>query len=194
MNLIFDIGNVLFTFNPKEFIKNLFPDRPLQAELAKAVFLTDEWPKVDLGELTFSDACTIICERNPDMKTDILHVFETMHTMLSPINETISLLPKLKEAGHTLYYLSNIGFDFRDYLVSNYDCFSHFDGGIFSCDVNLIKPDEKIYQALLDKYNLSAHDCVFFDDISKNVQAACEVGIKGIVFNDAECVREFLGD
>jgi len=192
MNLIFDIGNVLVTFNPKEFIKTLFPDRPLQIELAKAIFLSDEWLKIDLGELTVSATCEILCQRNPKLKADIKYAFEYIFDMLVPMPETISLLPKLKELGHKLYYLSNIGFEASDYLTSKHEFFNLFDGGIFSCDVNLLKPDKEIYMALLDKYDLTATDCIFFDDMKKNTNAASEVGINGVHFTNADCIKPFL--
>ena len=192
MNFIFDLGNVLFTFKPEEFIQKLFPDRPLQIELAKAIFLRDEWLQIDLGELTFNEASEIISKKNPAQKADIQHVFEHICEMLVPMTETVVLLPKLKESGHKLYYLSNIGFDFRDYLTSKHEFFDLFDGGIFSCDVNIVKPDTRIYRVLLDKYNLSAQDCIFFDDIKENVKAASDIGIRGIHFTDIRCIKSLL--
>ena len=50
-----------------------------------------------------------------------------------------------------------------------------FDGGIASCEVHINKPDPRIYQALLDKYQLKASECVFIDDRRENVQAAFEL-------------------
>jgi len=192
MNLIFDLGNVLVTFNPKEFIRDLFPDRPLQVEVAKAIFLSEQWLKIDSGELTISEACASICQQNPSMETDIKYVFKNILDMLVPMNETVSLLPKLKESGHNLYYLSNIGFEARDYLKSSFDFFNYFDGGIFSCDTSLLKPDAKIYQALLDKYNLTAEDCIFFDDMEKNATAASSLGIRGVHFTGADCITSLI--
>ena len=56
----------------------------------------------------------------------------------------------------------------------------NFDGGVASCEVHINKPDPRIYQALLDKYNLRASECVFIDDNLANVQAAFALGFAGI--------------
>jgi len=102
--------------------------------------------------------------------------------------DTVELLPKIKSADHTLYYLSNITFDVRDYLVAKYDFFNLFEGGVFSCDERIIKPNPEIYRLLLKKYNLNASDCIFFDDVEKNIEAAEKEGIKSILFTTADCV------
>ena len=46
--------------------------------------------------------------------------------------------------------------------------------------MHINKPDPRIYQALLDKYQLQAEECVFIDDRLENVQAAFALGFAGI--------------
>jgi len=69
----------------------------------------------------------------------------------------------------------------------------YMDGGIFSFELNLIKPDAAIYHALLERYQLNPDECVFFDDVEKNVKAACEVGIHGVLFENKKQAMEELG-
>ena len=77
------------------------------------------------------------------------------------------------------------------------DFLPFLDGGIFSCDVHLIKPDLKIYEALINKYNLEPERCVFIDDIERNVNAAREAGLNAIKLDTQEQARfdldRFLG-
>ena len=49
------------------------------------------------------------------------------------------------------YYINNI---------INID--TTFDGGIYSYQEHLIKPNPKIYQLLIDKYNLNKEETIFF--------------------------------
>ena len=66
------------------------------------------------------------------------------------------------------------------------------DGGIYSCHVKIIKPDEGIYKALADKYDLTPSECVFLDDRIDNIKAAKEFGYEGIVVKNHEQAVEEL--
>ena len=68
------------------------------------------------------------------------------------------------------------------------------DGGVFSCDVGLIKPEPEIYQLLCSKYGLKMEECVFIDDKQANTDAAKALGMQAITFRGyEEAVRELEG-
>ena len=51
--------------------------------------------------------------------------------------------------------------------ASNTDAFGfvkHMDGGIWSCDVHMIKPDPGIYKSLFDKYGIVPEECLFISN------------------------------
>ena len=58
------------------------------------------------------------------------------------------------------------------------------DGRILSYEERLIKPDQKIFRLILERYGLSADECIFIDDIEENVVAFETLGIHGIVFKN----------
>ena len=93
----------------------------------------------------------------------------------------MSLLPELKKRGLRLYFLSNFPGDIFEEIRSGYYFFKYFDGGIISAEVNLSKPDIRIYRALIDKYSLIPEESLFIDDIEVNVMAAKETGMKGFI-------------
>ena len=66
--------------------------------------------------------------------------------------------------------------------MSGYDFFTEVDGGVFSYQERVIKPDEKIYHILLDRYALLPEETLFFDDNAENIAAAQRIGIHGILF------------
>ena len=78
----------------------------------------------------------------------------------------------------------------------NDEFFSLCTGIIISAHEHLIKPDEKVFRLLLNRYNLNAEECLFIDDdpSEENYKKANEIGIKGrrIVPNQAEDVRKLL--
>ena len=84
-----------------------------------------------------------------------------------------------------LYYLSNMPVPYARTLEQTHDFLKSFDGGIFSGDVRLSKPQLGIYQLLQSRYQLAPERTVFIDDLQGNVDAAIEVGWKGIHFTSA---------
>jgi HAD superfamily hydrolase (TIGR01509 family) len=58
----------------------------------------------------------------------------------------------------------------------------------------LRKPDKRVYLEATRQLKVDPTHCIFIDDRSKNVEAAVEVGMVGIVFQDAKQVeRELAG-
>ena len=192
MNLIFDVGNVLVEYMPLDFLRRLFSDESVVEKMYASIYKSPEWLKMDEGLLTHDEAIEIFIERDPEFESEILHVMRNVNSMFVPKPETIKLLPLLKEAEHGLYYLSNIQTEVRDYLVETHGFFGLFDGGVFSCDINCIKPSPEIYRHLLEKHQLDPADCVFFDDMEQNVAAAEKEGIKSVLFTTADCVLDYL--
>ncbi|NCC80455.1 MAG: hypothetical protein EOM07_12735, partial [Clostridia bacterium] len=47
-------------------------------------------------------------------------------------------------------------------------------------DVREVKPGNRIYEILLDKYQLKAEECIFIDDTLANIKSAEKLGMKGI--------------
>ena len=67
--------------------------------------------------------------------------------------------------------------------------YSIFDGGIYSYQEHIIKPDKRIYNLLIDKYNLKRSETIFFDDKEKNVISAINQGISSYVFKSIEDIK-----
>ena len=192
MNFIFDFGNVLVDFKPSKYLKSLFSNDFLTEKLNEIIFMSREWMQMDQGVLTHKEAIEILCKREPDYKDEIYIAIKNANDIVTPINETIQLLPEIKKAGHKLYYLSNMHIEIRDYLLENHKYINLFDGGVFSCDVKMIKPSPEIYRYLINKYSLVPEECVFFDDVAENTAAAEKEGIKSVLFTAAADVGRFI--
>ena len=101
-------------------------------------------------------------------------------------------IKKLKERGYHLYLLTNITEDSYHYIYHLIDIHQIFDGGIFSYQEHLIKPDDAIYQLLLERYHLKKEETIFFDDKKKNVDKANQLGIKSFVFTSIQDIENHL--
>jgi epoxide hydrolase-like predicted phosphatase len=184
-NIIFDIGNVLLSFNPKEYVKSRIKEENIE-RLHKAIFQSEEWLMLDRGTIEESKAIENIISKNKDYCDDIKLVFKDWYNILIPIPETVEVLKTLKKNGYNIYYLSNFhDLAFKD-VTSKNEFFNLFDGGVVSYKEKLLKPEEEIYNLLLKRYKLKIEETIFVDDTKVNVEAANKLGITGLVFENAE--------
>ena len=83
---------------------------------------------------------------------------------------------------YTTALLTNFPAHLHDYMKTAWRVDGAFDHIIASCDVKLLKPDPRMYQAALERINLKPEETVFIDDREVNVKAAEALGIKGIIY------------
>jgi putative hydrolase of the HAD superfamily len=191
-NIIFDIGNVLLRWNPGVAVKEVFSDYPDQESLTKALFKSQTWFDLNLGKLTIEET---IAEYNSSLNLEIDTLNKLMSKMLesiTPINETISLLKKLHALGIPLYSITDNVREIIQYEKNKHDFFDCFIDIVTSYDTEVLKPDTKIYEHLLEKHKLTASECLFIDDVLKNVEGAINVGMKGFHFTDAKSFENYL--
>jgi FMN phosphatase YigB (HAD superfamily) len=178
-NIVFDLGNVLISFKPSEFLeRNNYP-KEIRNTILADIFRGPEWHMLDSGTILTGEAIDMIAKRSSLKKEEIAFIFNKRPEIMYPIEYNTRILPELKKRGLRLFYLSNFPLDIFDEIKNDYYFFKHFDGGIISSEVKCIKPDIKIYRLFLDKFNLIAEECLYVDDIEINVQAATAVGMKG---------------
>ncbi|MGI6338426.1 MAG: HAD family hydrolase [Bacteroidales bacterium] len=178
-NVVFDLGNVLISFDPEQYLlmKNYPP--AIRNTILKDIFYSEEWLKLDNGDITTKEAIDSIASRSVLKREEIVVVFNFRSDIMYPINSNVQLLPALKKRNFKLYYLSNFPLDVFEEIKSDYYFFRYFDGGIISSEAKLSKPDLRFYRLLLDRYALQPDESLFIDDLEINVRAAETAGMKG---------------
>ena len=83
-----------------------------------------------------------------------------------------------------MYGLTNWSSETIPILYRRFSVFNDFDGIVVSGQEKLIKPDQKIYEILLNRYHIKAENTVFIDDNIKNINSAKEVGLYSIHFEN----------
>ena len=106
--------------------------------------------------------------------------------------ETEALMKEIKAAGYLLGILSNMPLDFLAWAKKNLPVFSLPHVGLYSCEVNFVKPEEAIYRKLLSMLGVEAPELVFFDDMAENVTGARSVGIEAKLWKNVENARREL--
>lgn len=188
------MGQVLISFDPLFFISKLgISDKKDIDILLKEIYKSVEWSMMDRGTLSEEDASKIMSKRVPDhLKEYVIKLTSEWNRPIVPINGAKELIKELKDNGYKIYLLSNASLNHKNYW-DKVPGSEYFDGVVVSSYIKLVKPDPRIYEHLLDKYNLKANECVFIDDSTLNVEGAVYSGLKGIVFHgDYKEVREKL--
>ena len=184
-NIIFDIGNVLLDFNPKEYLKSKMKEDKVDY-VHKEIFESEEWIMLDRGTILEEEAIKIITSRSNGNEELIKIAFEKWYDILNPIEKTVDILKNLKESGYKVYYLSNFHLKAFEHVTSKYNFFNIFDGGVVSYEEKIIKPEKEIYNKIIEKYKLNVNESIFIDDMECNINKAREVGFKTILFKNPE--------
>jgi putative hydrolase of the HAD superfamily len=199
MNLVFDFGAVLVEWQPARLLQMHFPksaDTPEGfGQLAQDFFHHADWQAFDRGTLGLAEVARRTAARLDLPQLQVQGLMESIGDLLTAKTDTLAVLEDLhlqrtqKQHPHTLplrlYYLSNMPVPFARTLEKNHPFLSWFDGGIFSGDVQRIKPEASIYQLLQSRYQLAPEQTLFIDDMPGNVQAARACGWQGIHFESA---------
>lgn len=107
--------------------------------------------------------------------------------------EMAALLQSLK-ARYPLYLLSNTNEVHYRHLQDSFDVARHFNELILSYEVGCSKPDPEIYQIVIERSGLLPGQCVFIDDLARNVDAARAIGMHAIQFVGIDDLRARLAD
>jgi putative hydrolase of the HAD superfamily len=202
MNFVFDFGAVLFTWEPARLVHTALREHaptPAAAKLlAHAIFGHEDWHGFDRGTVSFEDVLRRTTERVgvPALALDAL--LAPIGERLTPIAESVQLLGALRERREQrgdirLYYLSNMPEPYARVLEQRHDFLQWFDGGIFSGDVKMAKPEPAIFKLLAERHGLEPARTVFIDDMAGNVEAARGLGWQGIHFvSPQEGIQQIL--
>ncbi len=192
-NIIFDLGNVLISFVPSDYLlKKNYPGN-IRNTILTDIFQSPEWKMLDNGDITVPEAIESIAAKSSLNKDEIALVFKFRRDIMFPLDDNARLLPALRKQGYRLYYLSNFPLDVFEEVKNDYFFFRHFDGGIISAEVKLSKPDIRIYEYLIRQYGLNPEESLYIDDIEENVMAAEASGMNGMVTNGSPRIAEQLG-
>ncbi|MBI9102458.1 MAG: HAD family phosphatase [Spirochaetales bacterium] len=191
-NIIFDIGNVLLNFNPKEYLGNKYSDEDASF-LFSAIFDTDEWIELDRGTISEAEALNIFLERNPEKEDILREVMGDFYSIFTPIESTVEILNNLhRQGGYTLFYLSNIHLGIYSHIIDKYEFFKVFSGGIVSAEEKMLKPDKDIYHRLIEKYKVIPEESLFIDDTAINIEAAGKIGFETIHLTNPDILQREL--
>ena len=197
-NILFDMGNVLVTYNPEWVIQRYTEDEELIREVKNIVFHSQEWFLLDAGLIEEEKAERNWMERlSSDKARELAHLsFQNWHLYnMKTIPGTAEIIRALKENGKEIYLLSNASMRLLSIYKEVIPAVECFSGIFYSAAHKCVKPQDIIYERFLKEYSLNPSDCFFIDDLEENISAAKAVGISGAVMKSrtAKETAEILG-
>ena len=107
-NIVFDMGNVMIYFRKDLFLDQAGVSGEDRTLLARVVFDSLEWARLDRGSLLEDEAERIMCARLPARLHDKVHYFVyDWDKPLRPVRDMAPLVRELKAKGYGIYLLSN---------------------------------------------------------------------------------------
>ena len=186
--IVFDIGGVLIGFDWESYSHSLF-DKETAREVSAAMFETGYRDELDVAVRTEEEILASFYRARPAYREQILEAFERVGECVTRRDWVIPYIQDLKARGYRVLYLSNYSEHVMRANRAALDFVPHMDGGVFSCDEHVIKPDPAIYRRLIAKYGLTPEECLFIDDRQNNVDAARTLGMRAILFENEGQMR-----
>jgi len=191
-NIVFDIGNVLANFRWKEYMQDKGFDEAMIRRIAAASVYTPYWDEFDRGAWTEEETMKAFISQDPAIEKELWEAYSDISGMVSTIDYAIPWIRELKSKGYRVYCLSNFSKKAYDECQDALGFLRELDGGILSYRELIVKPDPAIYNLLLTRYDLKAEECVFFDDMERNVEGAKACGYHSFVFTTKEQAEKDL--
>ena len=187
-NIIFDIGGVMFDDSTQNINKVLNENSELLCRKVYGKTFLD----CVLGNVEVSDYIESFKNDSDYDKIKYILSRNNLHISYPLMKGNFEYISRLKDKGYNLYILSNITRESYEYVNDTIDINKTFNGGVYSYKEGLVKPDRRIYELIVDRYNLNKEETMFFDDKQKNIDAANEFGIKGVLFKTIEDIENNL--
>lgn len=188
----FDLGGVLIDWNPRHLYRQLFRDLGAMEDFLGRI-CTEDWHREhDLGA-DVAASCERLAALYPGYRDEIMAWAERGEEMAAgPIEQAVSVLADLKSAGILCYSLSNMEPGAFAIRCMRFPFMAWFDGHVISGIEGIAKPEQQIFQLLLQRYALEPAEIVFVDDSPRNVEAARALGMNAVLYTTAAQLRREL--
>ena len=191
--MVFDLGGVLIDRDPRHLYRKLFAGDEAAVEHFLATVCTHEWNRRQDAGRSFAEGARLLKTEHPD-KVELIDAYGNRfdEMMAGPIAGTVDILGELKARDVPLYGLTNWSAETYPAALDRFAFLRWFRGTLVSGEVQLIKPDPRIFALLIERFAVEPERAVYIDDVEANVAAARPFGIHAIHFTTPARLREEL--
>jgi 2-haloacid dehalogenase len=191
--VVFDVGNVLYHWNPRALYERLVPDDQALDLFLRDV-LTTEWHFQHDAGRPFAETSAELIAAHPHHRT-LIEAWGSnfLDTITGPVAGMHDLVVELDAAGVPLFGITNFSNEFwLPFRAREAALFDRFADIVVSGAERLVKPDPAIYALALRRFGLAPGDAIFIDDNRANAESAAANGFVGHHFDDARRLRAVL--
>jgi 2-haloacid dehalogenase len=192
--VVFDIGNVLVAWNPRNLYRRYFAGREDEMEWFLSNVCTPAWNVEQDRGRSFREAVDLLLKEHSPEWHPMIRAFdeEWQQTISGPIDGSVAILKKLKASRVPVYAITNWNQEkFREAL-ERFDFLNSFDGIVVSGNEGLLKPDREIFELFFARYGVVPQSAVFIDDSRHNVEGARAAGMQAVHFTSPEALARDL--
>lgn len=172
---VFDLGGVLSVPMVSKKLYEQIKWKVSYDEFLDKFNNSEESIKVHKGEISTKDFFEYLKGYMDDDIT--LEEFKNIYVNNNKFfNDTIEIIKRLKKLGYKVYLLSNLKEIDYEKFIKHFDV-SIFDEMFLSFKLDMLKPNDDIYQYVINKLNANPENIYFFDDNKENVDGAIRNGI-----------------
>jgi HAD superfamily hydrolase (TIGR01509 family) len=188
--VVFDVGNVLYGWDPDAFLVRQIADDEARLRLIEEVDIYG-WHQTLDGGRPYAEAAAELSEKFPEYAALIAAWGERFgETITDPLPGVHEIVAELDEKGVPLFAITNFSADFwTPFREKERAFFDRFRDIVVSGEEKLLKPDPAIYYLALDRFRLRPDEALFIDDRRINVFGAEAVGMTAHLFTDAQDLR-----
>ena len=186
---LFDLGNVFFDWNPKHVFKNFITDKEELDKFLQEIAFPHLDMRCDAG-ITINTAVNDAIDKFPEYEKEIKLYYPNHRKMVNgAYQDTIDIFQKIKSQGYPCYVLSNWSDETYEGMEEQYPFLKEFDDKIISGREFLVKPDPKIYELAISRFNLIPEETLFIDDRADNIETSIQLGFKTIHLTDPHLIK-----
>ena len=193
--VVFDLGNVLIDWNAHAAISAAVGAERATDFLADDSFDFLGWNSAQDAGRTWAEGERAALTTHPHYHEEILSYREHFdRSLVGPIDGVVTLLRELHSSHVPLFALTNWSRELFPVARQRFDFLQLFQDIVVSGEEGLAKPDPAIFALLADRMQDSWHrgPAVFIDDRLDNVTAANASGMDGLLYTDADTLRDDL--
>lgn len=192
--IIFDIGNVLIGWNPRNLYNQVFAT-PAEADWFVNNITHLDWNEEQDRGRPVAEATESLVAEFPEWEREIRLYYDRWTEHFSgAIAGSVDVLKAINNTGqYRLLALTNWSAELFPWARENFDFLDIFEGIMVSGEVKMKKPNPDIYLHLAKTYGLGDFSgCLFIDDSERNVATARSLGLASIRFENPEQLRGAL--
>jgi HAD superfamily hydrolase (TIGR01509 family) len=183
--IIFDFAGVIGADGYWIWLKKNVPDLDNKKRYFEEIAI-----KVDKGTITEQEFVDAIAK---ELKLPHEKIRSEIFQEIVINDELLSFIKSLKKH-YKIGLLSNFTHVWLEEIFDKHNLHEYFDEIFISSRHGFIKPENEAFQTILSKLHVTNNEAVFIDDRQGNVDAGNKFGLKSILYENNEKLKQNLQD